>query len=60
MQDDGNGKVRDERTKTLVMPLQNGTQKDLKMGPDFRRDDDEDEENGRDDDCRVSWFRTFC
>ncbi len=33
-------KVRDERTKTLVMPLKNGTQKDLGLGPDFRRDDD--------------------
>ena len=42
MQDDGNGKVRDERTKTLVMPLQNGTQKDLGLGPDFHRDDDDD------------------
>jgi len=25
--------------KTLVMPLQNGTQKDVGLGPDFRRDD---------------------
>ena len=25
--------------QTLVMPLKNGTQKDLKLGPDFRRDD---------------------
>ncbi len=24
------------------MPLKNGTQKDLKMGPDFRWDDDDD------------------
>ena len=23
------------------MPLQNGTQKNLKLGPDFRRDDEE-------------------
>ena len=30
----------DEGTKTLVMPLKNGTQKDLGLGPDFRRDDD--------------------
>ena len=40
MQDDDNVKVRDDGTKTLVMPLQNGTQKNLKLGPDFRRDDD--------------------
>ena len=32
-------KGRDERNKTLVMPLKNGTQKVLKLGPDFRRDD---------------------
>ena len=25
----------DEGTKTLVMPLKNGTQKDLKLGPDI-------------------------
>jgi hypothetical protein len=31
----------DDGTKTLVMPLQNGTQKDVELGPDFRRDDDE-------------------
>ena len=37
--------------KTLVMPLQNGTQKDLKLGPDFRRDDDKGKV--RDDD--YSW-----
>ncbi len=41
VQDEDNVKVRDERTKTLVMPLQNGTQKDLGLGPDFRRDDEE-------------------
>ena len=38
----------DDETKTLVMPLQNGTQKDLKLGPDFRRDDD-----------RGIWVPTF-
>ena len=27
--------------QTLVMPLQNGTQKDVGLGPDFRRDDEE-------------------
>ena len=27
--------------QTLVMPLKNGTQKDLKLGPDFRRDDED-------------------
>jgi len=32
--------------QTLVMPLQNGTQKKEGLGPDFRRDDG----NGRDDD----------
>jgi hypothetical protein len=26
--------------QTLVMPLKNGTQKVLKLGPDFRRDDE--------------------
>ena len=25
--------------QTLVMPLQNGTQKEAGLGPDFRRDD---------------------
>ena len=35
MQDDGNGKVRDERTKTLVMPLQNGIQKEKGWVPTF-------------------------
>ena len=25
--------------QTLVMPLQNGTQKEKELGPDFRRDD---------------------
>jgi hypothetical protein len=35
--------------QTLVMPLKNGTQKDLKLGPDFRRDDG----GGRDDDGVV-------
>ena len=35
----------------LVMPLKNGTQKDLKLGPDFRRDDGRgwDDGRGRDD-----------
>ena len=33
--------------QTLVMPLQNGIRKDLKLGPDFRRDDDDGK--GRDD-----------
>ena len=25
--------------QTLVMPLKNGTQKEIELGPDFRRDD---------------------
>ena len=33
--------------QTLVMPLQNGTQKDLKLDPDFRRDDGKSCDNGR-------------
>ena len=46
MCDDDEGKVRDDEEgvamhQTLVMPLKNGTQKDLKLGPDFRRDDEE-------------------
>ena len=32
-------KGRDDGTKTLVMPLKNCTQKDVELGPDFRRDD---------------------
>ena len=36
MQDEGNG----PDTSNLVMPLQNGTQKDVGLGPDFRRDDE--------------------
>ena len=39
MQDDGRG--WDNGTKTLVMPLQNGTQKKKVLVPDFRRDDEE-------------------
>ena len=31
--------------QTLVMPLKNGTQKEIELGPDFRRDDG----RGRDD-----------
>ena len=41
--DDGNDKVCDDDkgrdTSNIVMPLKNGTQKDLKLVPDFRRDD---------------------
>jgi hypothetical protein len=33
--------VQDGGAKTLVMPLKNGTQKDMGLGPDFRRDDEE-------------------
>ena len=44
------------------MPLQNGTQKDLELGPDFRRDDREGRDDGKgkgcDDDYR-GWPRTF-
>ena len=56
--DDDKVKVRDEGdgTKTVVMPLKNGTQKFLKLGPDFRRDDckscDDDKVKVRDDDDR--------
>ena len=41
---------QDDGTKTLVMPLQNGTQKDVGLGPDFRRDDGKsrDDDKGRD------------
>ena len=44
-------KVRMTELKTIVMPLKNGTQKDLGLGPDFRRDDGKscDDGNGRDD-----------
>ena len=40
--------------KTLVMPLKNGTQKDLKLSPDFRRDDGKGKV--RDDDYRLVGF----
>ena len=33
--------MQDGGAKTLVMPLKNGTQKDLGLDPDFRRDDEE-------------------
>ena len=34
-------KLRMTELKTIVMPLKNGTQKDLELDPDFRRDDDD-------------------
>ena len=34
-------------SKTLVMPLQNGTQKEEGRGPDFRRDDGRSRDNGK-------------
>ena len=30
-----------EKYPAVVMPLQNGTQKEVGLGPDFRRDDEE-------------------
>ena len=46
------------------MPLKNGTQKDLKLGPDFRRDDDDDkgrdDDKGCDDDYRWVELELYC
>ena len=47
--------MQDGGAKTLVMPLKNGTQKDLGLGPDFRRDDGK----GSELRLQVSWFRTL-
>jgi hypothetical protein len=33
--------------QTLVMPLQNGTQKEKELGPDFRRDDGKSQNDGQ-------------
>ena len=38
--------------QTLVMPLQNGTQKDEGLGPDFRGDDGKGWDDGRGRDFR--------